>query len=122
MLTKPKIAVHHGILKELLKAISRHSTETHDEGSEKWFFPSAVRETSLIEWMTRQILVHLDFFPTPCTLYEEIAEFHALKLGITLSKAKILKFFADGVDQREWPLTLRIRNVSSWNSLAEWIL
>jgi len=70
----------------------------------------------------RQIHVHLDLSSTPRILYEEILEFHALKLGITLSKAKILKFFADGVDQREWPLTLRIRNVSSWNSLAEWIL
>jgi len=47
----------------------------------------------------QQILVHLDLFSAPRILYEEI-EFHALKLGITLTKAKILTFLAcqpDGV-------------------------
>jgi len=44
--------------------------------------------------MVRQILVHLDLFSTPRILYEEIAEFHALKLGIKLNKAEILTFFA----------------------------
>jgi len=95
VLTKPRIAVHHGIWRELLTAtFSRNSTETHDEGGEKWFFPSAVSEASHIKWTVRQILVHLYLFPTPRILYEEIAEFHALKLGILLSKAEILTFFA----------------------------
>ena len=42
----------------------------------------------------RQIHVHLDLSSTPRILYEEILEFHALKLGITLSKAEILTFWA----------------------------
>jgi hypothetical protein len=82
VLKNPRIAVHHGIWRELLTAISRNSTETNDDGGEKWFFPSAVHEATYIEWTVRYILVHLDHFSTPRTLYEEIAEFHALKLGI----------------------------------------
>ena len=100
VLTNPRIAVHHGIWRELLTVISQNSTETHDEGGEKWFFPSAVSEASHIEWTVRQILVHLDLFSTPRTLYQEIAQFNAFKLSTTLSKAGILTFFAcrpDGV-------------------------
>ena len=48
--TKPRIAVHHGIWRELLTAISRNSTETQDKGGEKWGFPSAVSEASHAEW------------------------------------------------------------------------
>jgi len=98
--TKPRIAMHHGIWRELLTAISRNSTEIHDEGGEKWFFPSAVSEASHIEWTVRQILVHLDLFPTPRILYKEIAKFHTLHLCIILPKAEIITFFAcrpDGV-------------------------
>jgi len=35
VLTNPRIAVHHGIWRELLTVISQNSTETHDEGGEK---------------------------------------------------------------------------------------
>jgi len=104
VLTKPRIAVHHGIWRELLTAINQNSTETHDNRGEKWFFPSDVNEASHIEshikWTVRQIVVHFDLFSTPRTLHEEIVEFHALKLGIKLSKAEILTFWAcrpDGV-------------------------
>jgi len=96
VLTKPRIAVHHGIWRELLTAISRNSTETHDEGGKKWFFPSAVSKASHTEWTVRQILVHLDLFFTPRRLYaaSEIAEFQALKLDTILSEAEITTLFA----------------------------
>jgi len=49
-LQKPRIAVHHGIWRKLLTAISRISVEFHDDGKRKWQCTSAVSE-----WTTRQI-------------------------------------------------------------------
>ena len=57
-LQKPSIAAHHGIWRELLTAISRNSVESHDDGTRKWYFPSAVSEATYDEWTVRQILVH----------------------------------------------------------------
>ena len=56
-LQKPRIAVHHGIWRELLTAISRNSVESHNDGTRKWYFLSTHDE-----WTIRQILVHLGLF------------------------------------------------------------
>jgi hypothetical protein len=53
VLVKPRIAVHLGIWRELLTAIHHNSGETHDDGSEKWFFPLAVSEAAHTEWTVR---------------------------------------------------------------------
>ena len=98
-LQKPRIAVHHGIWRELLVSISRNSTEAHDSGERKWYFPSAVSETTHIEWTVRQILVHLDLFTGLRRFNEEIADFYA-KVNITLTEDEITKFLSkrpDGV-------------------------
>jgi len=63
VLTNPRIAVHHGIWKELLTVISRNFTDTHDEQGEKWFFPFAVNETSRIEWTCGKSMSTLTFPP-----------------------------------------------------------
>jgi len=36
--------------------------ESHDDGTRKWYFPSAVSEATRDEWTVRQILVHLGLF------------------------------------------------------------
>jgi len=76
VLWKPRIAVHLGIWRQLLTAISRNSLETHDDGEKKGFFPSTVSEAIHNEWTVRQILVHLGLFSTIRRLEEEVATFH----------------------------------------------
>ena len=98
-LQKPRIAVHHGIWRELLVSISRNSTEAHESGERKWYFPSAVSEVTHIEWTVRQILVHLGLFTGRRRFNEEIANFYA-KMDITLTEDEITDFLSkrpDGV-------------------------
>jgi len=101
VLRKPRIAVHHGIWRELLTAMSRNSLETHDDGERKWYFPSAVSETAAThdEWTFRQILVHLGLFSGVRRLNEEIVTFHA-RQNIILTSEEITCFYGrrpDGV-------------------------
>jgi len=88
VLRKPRIAVHHGIWRKLLTAISRKSLETHDDGEKKWY-----------ERTVRQNLVHLGLFSGLRRLNEEIATFHA-RQHIFLTSEKITTFYGrrpDGV-------------------------
>jgi len=98
-LQKPRSAVHHGIWCELLTAISRNSVESHDDGTRKWYFPSAVSEATHDEWTVRQILVHLGLFSEIKSLRADITEFHAQQ-GIVLTDVEITSFYSlrpDGV-------------------------
>ena len=59
-LQRPRIAVHHGIWRELHMAISRWSTEKNKKDDNlKWFFPSAVSDSNHDEWTFRHTVVHL---------------------------------------------------------------
>jgi len=92
-LRKPRIAVHHGIWRELLTAIDRNSSEANEDGTKKWFFPSAT------EWTVRQIPVHLGLFSTSKRLRADIIEFHENQ-GIFLTVEEATSFFSlrpDGV-------------------------
>jgi len=96
---KPRIAVHHGIWRELLTAISRKSLETHDDVERNWYFPSAVSEATHDEWTVRQILAHLGLFSGIRRLNDEIAAFHA-RQNIILTLEEITTFYdrrPDGV-------------------------
>jgi len=98
-LQEPRIAVHHGIWRELLTAISRNSVESHDVGTRKWYFPSAVSEAIYDEWTVRRILVHLDLFSDIKSLRADITDFHA-RQGIVLTDVEITSFCSlrpDGV-------------------------
>jgi len=99
VLRKPRIAVHHGIWRELLTAIDRNSSETNEDGTKKWFFPSAVNEATHLEWTVRQILVHLGLFSNSKRLRADIIEFHENQ-GIFLTVEEATSFFSlrpDGV-------------------------
>ena len=50
VLRKPRIAVHHGIWRELLTGISRNSSEAHDDDEKKWYLSSAVSKATHAEW------------------------------------------------------------------------
>ena len=91
-LQKPRIAVHHGFWRELLTAISRNSVESHDDGTRKWHFPSAVSEATH-EWTVRQILVHLGLFSDIKSLRVDVTDFHA-RQGIVLTDLEITSFYS----------------------------
>jgi len=57
-LQKPRIAVHHGIWRDLLMHIGRHSLEENEDGSRMWAFPTTVSAVKHDEWDMREILVH----------------------------------------------------------------
>jgi len=92
-LQKPRIAVHHGIWRELLTAISRNSVESHDDGSRKWYLPSGFSEATHDEWTVRQILVHLGLFSGIKSLRADVTEFHA-RQGIVLTDEEITSFYS----------------------------
>ena len=59
-LQRPRIAVHHGIWRELHKTISRWSSEKNKKDEDlKWFFPSAVSDSDHDEWSFRRTVVYL---------------------------------------------------------------
>jgi len=98
-LRKPRIAVHHGIWRELLTAISRNSLEIHYDGERKWYFPSAVSEATHDEWAVRQILVYLGLCSGIRRLNNQIITFHA-RQNIILTSEEITSFYGwrpDGV-------------------------
>jgi len=92
-LQKPRIAVHHGIWRELLTAISMNSEEFHDYGNRKWYFPSAVSEATHDEWTVRQILVHPGLFSGIKSLRADVTDFHA-RQNIVLTDGEITSFYS----------------------------
>jgi len=92
-LQKPRIAVHHGIWRELLTAISRNSVQSHENGNRKWYFPSAVSEATHDEWTVRQILVHLGLFSEIKSPRADVTEFHAQQV-IVLTDVEITSFYS----------------------------
>jgi len=65
--------------------------ESHDDGTRKWNFPSAVGEATHDEWTVRQILVHLGLFFEIKSLRADVTEFHA-RQGIVLTDVEITSF------------------------------
>ena len=73
--------------------------ESHDDGTRKWYFPSAVSEATHDEWTVRQILVHLDLFSDSKSLRADVTDFHA-RQGIVPTDEEITSFYSlrpDGV-------------------------
>ena len=61
-LQKPRIAVHHGIWRELHVTISRWSKKNKNDDNLKWFFPSAISESDHCELTFRRTMDHLGLF------------------------------------------------------------
>ena len=63
VLQRPRIAVHHGIWRELNVAISQWSKEKNkNDDNLKWYFLSAISESDYCEWTFRRIMDHLGLF------------------------------------------------------------
>ena len=67
--------------------------ESHDDGTRKWYFLSAVSEATHDEWTVRQILVHLGLFSEIKSLRADVTEFHA-RQGIVLTDVEITSFYS----------------------------
>jgi len=79
-LQKPRIAVHHGIWRDLLMHISRQSLEKNEDGSRVWTFPTTVNAAKHEEWEMRDILVHIGLMTNTqegrSKIGKETTEFH----------------------------------------------
>jgi len=73
--------------------------KSHDDGTRKLYFPSAVNEATHDEWTVRQIFVHLGLFSDIKSLRADVTDFHA-RQGIVLTDVEITFFYSlrpDGV-------------------------
>lgn len=81
-LQRPRIAVHHGIWRELHADISKWSTEKDKSDEPKWSFPSAISESDHCEWSFRRIIEHIGLFTewsdqvARKAFKQEIVDFH----------------------------------------------
>jgi len=55
----PRIAIHHGIWRELMFSIRKSSTEPNDASEPRWHFPSALSPEAHAEWGLYKILEYM---------------------------------------------------------------
>jgi len=55
VLQLPRIAIHHGICRELMFSIRKSSTELNDASEPQWHFPSALNPEAHAEWGLHKI-------------------------------------------------------------------
>jgi len=55
----PRIAIHHGISRELIFSIRKSSTELNDASEPRWHFPSAQSSEAHAEWGLYKILEYM---------------------------------------------------------------
>ena len=55
----PRIAIHHGIWRELMFSIRKSSTELNDASEPRWHFPSALSPEAHAEWSLYKILEYM---------------------------------------------------------------
>jgi len=58
-LQKPRIAVHHGIWRDLIRHIGKQSLEEHEDESRIWTFPISVSAVKHEEWELTKILTRM---------------------------------------------------------------
>ena len=58
-LQKTRIAVHHGIWRDLIRHIGKQSLEEHEDRSRIWTFPTSVSAVKYEEREMREILTHM---------------------------------------------------------------
>jgi len=55
----PRIAIHHGIWRELMFSIQKSSTELNDASEPRWHFPSSLSTEAHAEWGLYKILEYM---------------------------------------------------------------
>jgi len=59
VLQLPRIAIHHGIWRELIFSIRKSSTELNDASEPRWHYPSALSPEAHVEWGLYKILEYM---------------------------------------------------------------
>jgi len=59
VLQLPRIAIHHGIWRELMFSIRKSSTELNEASEPRWRFPSSLSPEAHAEWGLYKILEHM---------------------------------------------------------------
>jgi len=60
VLQLPRIAIHHGIWRELIFSIRKSSTKLNDTMEPRWHFPSALSPEAHAEWGLCKILKYME--------------------------------------------------------------
>jgi len=97
----PRIAIHHGIWRELMFSIRKSSTELNEALEPRWLFPSALSPEAHAEWGLYKILEYmgLHVIPPPGTgqnrvrLRKDIEEYH-IAYAIDFDDTDIYTFIA----------------------------
>jgi len=100
-LERPRIAIHHGIWRELMFSIRKSSTELNEKKEPKWYFPSALSPEAHDEWGITKILEFLGLYEAlPLgqgtnrdKLKKDVRDYHTAH-GIDISDSEIHTFLA----------------------------
>jgi len=101
VLQLPRIAIHHGIWRELMFSIRKSSTELNDASELRWHFPSALSPEAHAEWGLYRILEYKglhEILPpgagqNRAKLRKNIEEYH-IAYGIDFDETDIDTFIA----------------------------
>jgi len=105
VLQLPRIAIHHGIWRELMFSIRKSSTELNDASEPRWHFPSALSPEAHAEWGLYKILQYMglhEILPpgagqNRAKLRKDIEEYH-IAYGIDLNDTDIDTLIARRLD------------------------
>ena len=59
VLQLPRIAIHHGICRELMFSVRKYSTKLNDTTEPRWHFPPALSREAHAEWRLYKILEYM---------------------------------------------------------------
>jgi len=101
VLQLPRIAIHHGIWRELIFSIRKSSTEQNDTMEPRWHFPSTLSPEAHAEWGLYEILEYMglhEILPpgegkSRTKLRKDIEEYH-LAYGIDFEETDIDTFIS----------------------------
>ena len=78
-----RIAVHHGIWRDLIMHNGKQSPEENEDGSRKWAFPTSTSAVKHEEWEMREILAHMGLMTNTqqgrSEMRRVITEFHCAR-------------------------------------------
>ena len=118
-----RIAIHHGIWRELMFSIQKSSTELNNASEPRWHFPSALSPEAHAEWGLYKILDYMglhEILPpgsgnNRAKLRKDIKEYH-IAYAIEFDDAVIDTFIARTAS----PLIMKRNYVYSWNTREPW--
>jgi len=97
VLQLPRIAIHHGIWRELMFSIRKSSTKLNDTSEPLWHFPFALSPEAHAEWGLYKILEHMILPPgagqNRAKLRKDIEKYH-MAYDIDLDETDIDTFIA----------------------------